>query len=122
MAALAAPVARRRAGLAATYLTALVIVAVTVVPILFVVIGGFRTSAPINDSATALPHPWVLGNYTTILKSGAFWRFLLNSAVIAGKGDTSKKDARKAEMEKANFKSLRGPFKYGNNHIPIQNF
>jgi branched-chain amino acid transport system substrate-binding protein len=28
----------------------------------------------------------------------------------------------KAEMEKANFKSLRGPFKYGNNHIPIQNF
>jgi len=21
-----------------------------------------------------------------------------------------------------NFKSVRGPFKYGNNHIPIQNF
>ena len=38
------------------------------------------------------------------------------------KGDTSKKDAMKAEMEKANFKSLRGPFKYGKNHIPVQNF
>ena len=38
------------------------------------------------------------------------------------KGDTSKKDVMKAEMEKADFKSLRGPFKYGNNHIPIQNF
>jgi branched-chain amino acid transport system substrate-binding protein len=25
-------------------------------------------------------------------------------------------------MRKANFKSVRGPFKYGNNHIPIQNF
>ena len=47
---------------------------------------------------------------------------LINSAVVAVKGDTSKKDAIKAEMEKANFKSLRGPFKYGNNHIPIQNF
>src|SRR5450755_2886820 len=47
---------------------------------------------------------------------------LINSAVAAVKGDTSKKDAMKAEMEKANFKSLRGPFKYGNNHIPIQNF
>jgi branched-chain amino acid transport system substrate-binding protein len=47
---------------------------------------------------------------------------LINSAVIAVKGDTSKKDEMKAEMEKANFKSLRGPFKYGNNHIPIQNF
>jgi branched-chain amino acid transport system substrate-binding protein len=42
--------------------------------------------------------------------------------VVAVGGDTSKKDAMKAEMEKANFKSLRGAFKYGNNHIPIQNF
>lgn len=47
---------------------------------------------------------------------------LINSAVVAVKGDTSKKDAMKAEMEKANFKSVRGSFKYGNNHIPIQNF
>jgi branched-chain amino acid transport system substrate-binding protein len=47
---------------------------------------------------------------------------LINSAVLAVGGDTSKKDAMKAEMEKANFKSLRGSFKYGNNHIPIQNF
>src|SRR4030081_318473 len=47
---------------------------------------------------------------------------LIKSAVAAGNGDLRKKDAMKAEMEKANFKSLRGPFKYGNNHIPIQNF
>lgn len=47
---------------------------------------------------------------------------LINSAVVAVGGDTGKKDAMKAEMEKANFKSLRGAFKYGNNHIPIQNF
>src|SRR5207253_674231 len=47
---------------------------------------------------------------------------LINSAVVAVKGDTSKKDEMKAEMEKANFKSVRGPYKYGKNHIPIQNF
>jgi branched-chain amino acid transport system substrate-binding protein len=47
---------------------------------------------------------------------------LVNSAVVAVKGDLTKKDAMKAEMEKADFKSLRGAFKYGNNHIPIQNF
>ncbi len=47
---------------------------------------------------------------------------LINSAVVAVKGDTSKKDAMKAAMEKANFKSVRGSFKYGNNHMPIQNF
>jgi branched-chain amino acid transport system substrate-binding protein len=47
---------------------------------------------------------------------------LINSAVAAVGGDTSKKDAMKAEMEKVNFKSVRGSYKYGNNHIPIQNF
>ena len=47
---------------------------------------------------------------------------LINSAVVAVKGDTSKKDAMKDAMEKADFASLRGPFKFGNNHIPIQNF
>ncbi len=47
---------------------------------------------------------------------------LINSAVTAVGGDTGKKDAMKAAMEKANFKSVRGAFKYGNNHMPIQNF
>jgi branched-chain amino acid transport system substrate-binding protein len=47
---------------------------------------------------------------------------LINSAVTAVKGDLTKKDAMRDEMRKANFPSVRGPFKYGNNHIPIQNF
>ena len=38
------------------------------------------------------------------------------------KGDLSKKDAMRDEMRKANYKSVRGPYKYGNNHFPIQNF
>jgi branched-chain amino acid transport system substrate-binding protein len=47
---------------------------------------------------------------------------LVNSAVVAVKGDLGKKDAMRAEMRKANYKSVRGPYKYGNNHFPIQNF
>jgi branched-chain amino acid transport system substrate-binding protein len=47
---------------------------------------------------------------------------LINSAVNAVKGDVSKKDAMRDEMRKANYPSVRGPYKYGNNHIPIQNF
>ncbi|ARP99312.1 ABC transporter substrate-binding protein [Pseudorhodoplanes sinuspersici] len=47
---------------------------------------------------------------------------LINSAVVAVNGDLSKKDAMRDEMRKANFPSVRGPYKYGNNHIPIQNF
>jgi branched-chain amino acid transport system substrate-binding protein len=47
---------------------------------------------------------------------------LINSAVVAVKGDTSKKEEMRKAMEKADFKSVRGAFKFGNNHIPIQNF
>jgi branched-chain amino acid transport system substrate-binding protein len=47
---------------------------------------------------------------------------LVNSAVVAVKGDLDKKDAMRAEMRKANYASVRGPYKYGNNHFPIQNF
>jgi branched-chain amino acid transport system substrate-binding protein len=47
---------------------------------------------------------------------------LLDGAVTAVKGDLTKKDAMRKEMEKANFKSVRGNFKFGPNHIPIQNF
>jgi branched-chain amino acid transport system substrate-binding protein len=47
---------------------------------------------------------------------------LLNSAVTAVNGDLSKKEEMRREMEKADFKSVRGNFKFGNNHIPIQNF
>ena len=47
---------------------------------------------------------------------------LLDSAVTAVKGDLTDKDGMRAEMEKADFKSVRGKFKFGNNHIPIQNF
>jgi branched-chain amino acid transport system substrate-binding protein len=47
---------------------------------------------------------------------------LINSAVVAAKGDLTQKDVMRDEMRKANYPSLRGSYKYGNNHIPIQNF
>src|SRR5271156_2501428 len=47
---------------------------------------------------------------------------LLDSAVTAVKGDLANKEGLRKAMEKADFKSVRGNFKYGNNHIPIQNF
>ena len=47
---------------------------------------------------------------------------LIDSAIKAVNGDLSKKDEMRQAMEKADFKSVRGGFKFGNNHIPIQNF
>ena len=47
---------------------------------------------------------------------------LINSAVTAVHGDVSKKDAMRDEMRKASYASVRGPYRYGNNHFPIENF
>jgi branched-chain amino acid transport system substrate-binding protein len=47
---------------------------------------------------------------------------LLDGVVKAVNGDLSKKDAMRRAAEKADFKSVRGNFKFGPNHIPIQNF
>ena len=48
--------------------------------------------------------------------------FLIDSAVKAVKGDLADKKGLIAAMEKADFPSVRGPFKYNVNHIPIENF
>jgi branched-chain amino acid transport system substrate-binding protein len=47
---------------------------------------------------------------------------LVNSAVVAVNGDLAKKDAMRDAMRKASYASVRGPYRYGNNHFPIQNF
>jgi branched-chain amino acid transport system substrate-binding protein len=47
---------------------------------------------------------------------------LLDSTLKVTKGDTSNKDALRAALKKADFKSIRGDFKFNSNHYPIQNF
>jgi raffinose/stachyose/melibiose transport system permease protein len=66
-----------------SYAAALVTVGITLVPILYVVVSGFRTSADINTSPVAWPHPWVFSNYTGILSSASFWHNVGNSLFIA---------------------------------------
>jgi branched-chain amino acid transport system substrate-binding protein len=63
------------------------------------------------------------GNYPTFYGAQSYDAAnLVNSAVVAVKGDLANKDGMRAEMRKANYASVRGPYKYGNNHFPIQNF
>jgi branched-chain amino acid transport system substrate-binding protein len=47
---------------------------------------------------------------------------LIDSALKATNGDTANKDALRAALAKADFKSLRGGFKFNTNHYPIQDF
>ena len=79
---------RRWTVIPATYLVAIVAFGLTVVPLLFVVVDGFRTNGDINNSPAGWPHPWVAGNYTSILTSAPFWEFLGNSALIAAVATT----------------------------------
>jgi branched-chain amino acid transport system substrate-binding protein len=63
------------------------------------------------------------GNYPTFYGAQSYDAAnFVNSAVKAVNGDLSKKDEMRAEMRKANYASVRGPYKYNNNHFPIQNF
>ena len=47
---------------------------------------------------------------------------LIDSAVKAVGGKLDNKDALRAALKKADFKSVRGPFKFNNNGFPVQDF
>lgn len=65
------------------YLIALVVVAITVGPVLYGALGGFRSNAQLADDPTGLPDPWVFDNYAGVLGNSTFWTYALNSTVIA---------------------------------------
>jgi raffinose/stachyose/melibiose transport system permease protein len=80
------PAARRRRvpwTWPAAHLVAVVVAGLVLVPMLFVVVDGFRSTPQIDDNAVGWPHPWEWGNYASILGSSQFWQFLENSAIIA---------------------------------------
>lgn len=65
------------------YVVALASAAVVVVPVVYVVLGGFRTTGQVAAQPVALPDPWVFGNYGEVLRSGSFWRQVGTSLLIA---------------------------------------
>ena len=66
------------------YLIALVVVAVTVAPVIYVILNGFRTTAQINANPGGLPDPWVFDKYLAVFQNPNFWTQILNSTIVAG--------------------------------------
>lgn len=64
-----------------TYVIAFFFVGVCIAPVLFIILGGFRTNAQITVDPSGLPGPWVIENYAGVLVSEVFWRQVANSAV-----------------------------------------
>jgi raffinose/stachyose/melibiose transport system permease protein len=52
-------------------------------PVLYIILGGFRTNAQITVDPSGLPNPWQLDNYLDVLKSPTFWRQVANSVIVA---------------------------------------
>ncbi|WP_033221315.1 carbohydrate ABC transporter permease [Kitasatospora phosalacinea] len=65
------------------YFVALLFIGVCVMPVLYIVLGGFRTNSQISTSPAGLPQPWVVANYLNVLKSVTFWGEFANSVVVA---------------------------------------
>lgn len=77
--------ARRRFdwGQPFVYLVALIAVSITIVPVIYVVLGGFRTTAQINRDPGGLPDPFVTEKYSAVFENQNFWTQFLNSTLVA---------------------------------------
>ncbi|HEU0163923.1 MAG TPA: carbohydrate ABC transporter permease [Thermomicrobiales bacterium] len=70
-------------GSPVTYLVAMVLISICIAPVLYIIIGGFRSNSQITVSPAGWPDPWVLTNYTSVLQSGLFWQQFGNSMISA---------------------------------------
>ena len=75
-------------GSPTTYLVATVLIAVCIAPVLYIIIGGFRSNSQITVNPSGWPDPWVFTNYTSVLSSGLFWQQFGNS-MISGVATTA---------------------------------
>ena len=65
------------------YILSLLLVLICVVPVLYIILGGFRTNSQITRDPAGLPNPWNLGNYANVISSGTFWVELVNSLIVS---------------------------------------
>src|ERR1044071_2222766 len=81
--------ARRRSrrnggwGSPIVYLAALLLIGLMLGPVLYIILGGFRTNSQIIVDPAGLPNPWEFGNYADVLASDTFWRQVTNSTIAA---------------------------------------
>jgi len=69
------------------YLIAVLLVVVSIVPVLYVWISGFRSTPDLNANPAGFPDPWYFQNYLTVLSSPRFWGSVFSSSIV-GLGTT----------------------------------
>jgi raffinose/stachyose/melibiose transport system permease protein len=69
------------------YLVAIVVSAVSVVPVAYIWLNGFRTTPDINADPAGWPNPWSVESYLRVLTSTRFWGSVFSSSLV-GLGTT----------------------------------
>jgi raffinose/stachyose/melibiose transport system permease protein len=65
------------------YCLALAAAALTLGPVLYGALGGFRSNEQLARDPAGLPDPWVFKNYSDVVTNPDFWHYALSSTVIA---------------------------------------
>jgi raffinose/stachyose/melibiose transport system permease protein len=68
-----------------TYFVALLIIGTSIVPVLYIIISGFRTTKQLNENLAGWPDPWTFATYARVLfgEGTLFWAQAGSSAVVA---------------------------------------
>lgn len=70
-------------GSPAVYFVALVVIALMLGPVIYIIIGGFRSNSAITVDPAGFPDPWNVDNYVGVITSGQFWGQVGNSTLVA---------------------------------------
>jgi raffinose/stachyose/melibiose transport system permease protein len=70
-------------GTPITYVLALAVAGLSIAPVVYVVLGGFRTTGQLAADPAGFPSPWVWSTYTNVITQSKFWDEVLNSTLIA---------------------------------------
>ncbi len=74
---------KRSINSSVVYFVALLLVGVTIAPVAYIIISGFRTNSEITVDPSGLPSTWQIGNYLEVLAGEVFWREAANSTISA---------------------------------------
>ncbi|MCG7417906.1 carbohydrate ABC transporter permease [Microbacterium sp. ACRRU] len=77
------PVGTSRSSSVIVGFVALLLIGMMLAPVVYIILGGFRSNAEITVDSSGFPTRWNWENYADVLGSGVFWGQVGNSAIAA---------------------------------------
>lgn len=62
----------------------LAMIAFTVYPVFYAILGSFKTNQELTQGGSILPNQWMFSNYKKAFVQGDFGRYTINSLIVAG--------------------------------------